>query len=56
MAQVRSSSIASIVADRRSSSNIASSPKKSPGPKVASVSVRPSVWLRVARACPEDTM
>ena len=43
-------SIASIVAERRSSSNIASSPKMSPGPKVASVIVRPSPWLRIARA------
>ena len=35
-------SIACTVAERRSSSNIASSPKMSPGPNVASVIVRPS--------------
>jgi hypothetical protein len=49
-------SIASTVAERRSSSNIASSPKISPGPKVASVMERPSLCSRTARARPERTM
>jgi hypothetical protein len=44
------SSSVSTVAERRSSSNIASSPKMSPGPKCASVSVRPSPCSRIARA------
>ena len=46
----------STVAERRSSSNIASSPKMSPGPKCASVSVRPSPCSRIARAWPLRTM
>ena len=46
----RASSIASTVAERRSSSNIASSPKMSPGPKIASVIWRPSACSRIARA------
>ena len=50
------SSSASTVAERRSSSNIASSPKMSPGPKRASVIVRPSECWRIARAWPERTM
>jgi hypothetical protein len=49
------SSIASTVADRRSSSNIASSPKMSPGPNVASVIWRPSGCSRSARAWPDCT-
>ena len=49
------SSIASTVAERRSSSNSASSPKMSQGPNVASVSVRPSVCVRNARARPSRT-
>ena len=48
-------STASTVADRRSSSNIASSPKMSPGPKVARVIVRPSGWVLMARARPRRT-
>ena len=49
------SSIASTVAERRSSSNIASSPKMSPGPKCASVIERPSPCSRTARAWPDST-
>ena len=43
-------SMASTVAERFSSSNMASSPNTSPGPKVARVIVRPSEWVRRARA------
>ena len=49
------SSIVSMVAERRSSSNIASSPKMSPGPKCASVIERPSECSRMARAWPGRT-
>ena len=49
------SSIASTVADRSSESNIASSPKISPGPNVASAIERPSTCSRIARARPERT-
>jgi hypothetical protein len=55
-ASVLVGSIASTVAERFSSSNSASSPKMSPGPNVASVSVRPPAWVRIARARPERTM
>ena len=44
------SSTASTVAERRSSSNIASSPKMSPASEVASVIERPSECSRTARA------
>ena len=49
------SSSVSTVAERRSSSNIASSPKMSPGPKWASVIVRPSACSRIARQWPVRT-
>jgi hypothetical protein len=49
------SSSVSTVAERRSSSNIASSPKMSPGPKWASAIVRPSTFSRTARAWPVPT-
>ena len=49
------SSSVSTVAERRSSSNIASSPKMSPGPKWASAIVRPSVFSRIARQWPRRT-
>jgi hypothetical protein len=55
MPSTSSASTASTVAERRSSSNIASSPKKSPGPNVASVICRPSACSRTARAWPERT-
>ena len=42
-------------AERRSASNIASSPKMSPGPNEARVIVRPSGCARTARAWPERT-
>ena len=48
-------SIASTVAERFSSSNIASSPKMSPGPKCASAIERPSACSRIARAWPDAT-
>jgi hypothetical protein len=49
------SSSVSTVAERSSSSNIASSPKMSPGPKCASAIMRPSGCSRIARAWPERT-
>jgi hypothetical protein len=54
IAMARTSSRVSTVAERRSSSNMASSPKMSPGPNCASVIVRPSGCSRIARACPAD--
>ena len=49
-------SAASTLAERRSPSSIASSPKIAPGPRVASVITRPSECWRITRQLPWLTM